>query len=219
MKVAIYVRVSKQDEDYENQLKQLRDFCKNKGWDIYKEYSEIISGKESIRPEFKKMFEDASKHKFDSILVWALDRFTREGVARAWHYISQLDYYKINFISFKEPFLNTDNKLVKDMLFSIMSVLAEQERIRISDRTKAGLERARAKGIRLGKPPIKNKVKQEIIKLREQGKSYREICEEVHYWDATRNKHYVSMGFVHKTIAEFNTKKHLKKPLQISGDK
>lgn len=204
MKVAIYARVSKAEEDYENQLMQLKEYCKKKEWEIYKIYSEVISGKESQRPLFKDMMIAASQQKFDSILVWALDRFTREGVAKAWHYISQLDYDGVQFISFKEPFLNTDNKLVKDMLFSIMSVLAEQERIRISERTKAGLERARKQGSRLGKPPVPKNVKEQIVKLREQGKSYRDICKEVYYWDAARHRKFVSMGFVHKTLDEVN---------------
>lgn len=201
MKVAIYTRVSTEKQDYENQIYDLKEYCKKNGWSIYNIYKETISGKESNRPIFKQMMLDAHQKKFDAILVWALDRFTREGVARAWYYISLLDNYKISFISYREPFLNTDNKVVKDMLFSIMSVLAEQERLRISERTKAGLKQARLKGIKLGRKEVPEKIKEQIIKLREQGKSYREICNEVYYWDTSRNKHLVSMGFVHKTLS------------------
>lgn len=219
MKIAIYTRVSTEKQDYENQLYDLKEYCKKQGWQIYKTFEETISGKENNRPEFKKMLAEASEKRFDGILVWALDRFTREGVAKAWQYISQLDYHKIEFFSFKEPFLNTDNKMVKDMLFSIMGVLAEQERIRISDRTKSGLKQARLRGIQLGKPAIADKVKEEIIILREQGKSYREICEMVYYWDRSRNRHNVSMGFVHKTLLEATTRNSRKEPLQLSGVK
>ena len=206
MNIAIYVRVSTGQQDYENQLEQLRDFCKNKNWNIYKEYSEIISGKEYDRPEFKRMLEDASKRKFDAILVWALDRFTREGTARVWHYLSLLNTWGIKFISYTESYFNTENEMVRDILFSIMASLAKQERLRIGERTKAGLERARAKGIKLGKPKVSKKIRDKIVELREQGKSYREICGEVYYWDKARNKHFVSLGFVHKTLSKNETK-------------
>ena len=189
---------------------QLREYSKKESWDIYKVYKETISGKEANRPEFKQMMYDASQKRFDSILVWALDRFTREGTAKVWHYISLLRSYKINFISYCEPYFNTDNEMVRDVLFSIMGALAKQERLRMSARTKAGLENARLKGKRLGKPPVPNKVKRQIVNLREQGKSYREICKEVYYWDTSRNKNFVSMGFVHKTLSENDTRNNRK---------
>ena len=207
MKVAIYTRVSTTKQEYENQINALKEYCKSKGWTIHKEYAEVISGKESNRPEFKKMMLEAQQKKFDAILVWALDRFTREGTEKVFRYLSELKYAKVQFLSYTEPFLNTDNEFMRDILFSIMGALAKQERIKMSERTKAGLEKARLKGIKLGKKPVSEKTKKEIIKLREQGKSYRDICKEVWYWDDSRNKHYVSMGFVHKTLSEYQTKK------------
>jgi len=207
MKIAIYIRVSTTKQDYENQLLQLKEFSKKNNWKIVKVYAETISGKETNRPIFKEMFSDASKRKFDGILVWALDRFTREGTEKVWYYISLLNSYNIKFISYQEPLLNTNNELARDIVLTVMGSLAKQERLRISARTKAGLERARLKGIKLGKKPISDKIKKKIIKLREQGKSYREICEEVHYWDKSNNKHYVSIGFVHKTLLKLPTKK------------
>jgi len=207
MNIVIYTRVSTEKQDYENQISQLKEFCKKNNWTIYKIFSETISGKESQRPEFKKMMDEASQRKFDGILVWALDRFTREGTMQVWNYLQKLDMYKVKFISFTEPYFNTDQEIVRDILISVMGTLAKQERIKIGERTKAGLQQARLKGIKLGKKPVSEKVKEEIIKLREQGKSFREICKEIWYWDDSRNKHYVSMGFVHKTLSEYDTKK------------
>ena len=146
MKLAIYARVSTDKQDYENQLTQLKDYCKKQDWNIYKIYNEVVSGKENQRPEFIKMFNDASQRKFDAILVWALDRFTREGTEKVWYYFSKLNQYGIQFISFQEPYLRTDNELARDILISIMGALAKQERIRMSERTKAGLQRARNQG-------------------------------------------------------------------------
>lgn len=210
MKVSIYTRVSTTKQDYQNQLIQLKEYCKKKDWEIYKIYSEIISGKESQRPVFKQMMKEASQREFDAILVWALDRFTREGTAKVWYYISLLDSYDVKFISYKEPFFNTDNELVKDILFSVMGALAKQESIRLSERTKAGLEQARRKGIKIGKPEVPKKAKEKIIEMREQGRSYRDICREVYYWTKSNHKKFVSLGFVHKTLSEFYAKKNRK---------
>lgn len=165
MRVAIYTRVSTGKQDYENQLYQLREYCNRKKYDIVKEYKEIISGKEKNRPEFKKMLQDVSKRQFDAILVWALDRFTREGTVKVWHYISLLKSYEVTFISYSEPLLNTENELVRDIVFSVMGALAKQESMRLSERTKAGLERVRREGKKLGRPRISVYHKREIIKL------------------------------------------------------
>lgn len=207
MEVAIYTRVSTEKQDYENQVVQLKEFCKKSDYTIYKIYAETISGKESNRPEFKKMLEEASQRKFEGIVVWALDRFTREGTMQVWNYLQKLDMYKVKFISYTEPYFNTEEGIARDILISVMGTLAKQERIKISERTRAGLNVARMKGIKLGKKPVPQKVKDDIVKLREQGKSFRDICKEIYYWDDKRNKHYVSMGFVHKTLSEFDTKK------------
>lgn len=193
-------------QEHDNQLNQLKDYCKKKEWSIYKVYSETKSGGEAQRPLFKEMMTEAGQKRFDAILVWALDRFTREGTEKVWHYISLLNSYDVKFISYSEPYFNTDNEMVRDILLSVMGSLAKQEKLRISQRVKAGLETAKKKGKILGKPKVSEKIKQQIVELREQGKSYRDICREVFYWDASRNKHSVSMGFVHKTLAKVNTK-------------
>ena len=211
VKVAIYTRVSTEKQNYESQLYELREYCKKQEWEIIKEYAEIISGKESDRQEFKKMLVDASKHEFDAILVWALDRFTREGTERVWYYFSMLKSYGVIFISYQEPYLRTDNELIRDIMISVMGALAKQERLRISARTKMGQERARREGKKIGKPEISEKTKQQIIELREQGKSFREICKEVYYWDSSRHQHFVSLGFVHKVLSGLKAKNYRKK--------
>lgn len=201
IEVATYSRVSTTKQEFENQLEQLKRYCNKMGWQIVKEYNETISGKEKNRPVFKEMMKDAQQKKFDIILVWALDRFSREGTSQIWHYISILNEARVRFVSYTEPYFNTDNEMVRDILLSVMGALAKQERIKISERTKAGLEQAKKKGIKLGKPNVPEKVKQEILKLRGEGKSYREIAKEVFYWDKSNHKKNVSVGFVHKTLS------------------
>jgi putative DNA-invertase from lambdoid prophage Rac len=202
MKVAIYTRVSTGKQDYENQISQLKEYCKKQNYEVYKIFSETISGKESNRPIFKEMLSEASKRRFDAVLVWALDRFTREGTSKVWYYINLLNNYKVKFISYTEPLLGTENEMIRDIVLTVMGAMAKQERLRISERTKAGLETAKRRGKKLGRPRLKNTEKA-IIELYNQGKKIREICKEVYYWDKNKHKKYVSMGFVHKTIEKF----------------
>ena len=67
-------------QDTGNQLLQLRQFCESQSWKVVHEYVDRASGKRSDREQFQKLFEDASQRKFDVVLFWSLDRFSREGV-------------------------------------------------------------------------------------------------------------------------------------------
>src|SRR5215467_2572759 len=83
MRAAIYARVSTPDgrQDTENQLAELRRFASTQGWEIAAEYIDHDSGGRADRAEFRRMFGGVAQRRFDLVLVWALDRLTREGVA------------------------------------------------------------------------------------------------------------------------------------------
>ena len=170
-RVAIYARVSTDDkgQDPENQLRQLRKWCVNSGHEITDEYVEHESGRKGTaeRKEFARLFQDASQRKFDMVLVWSLDRFSREGMARTVGHLQRLDRAGVAFHSFTEEMLSTENELVRDILIAVMASLAKQEAVKISQRTKAGLERAKASGKRLGRPPVSTATVAKIQKLRE----------------------------------------------------
>lgn len=178
LRVAIYARVSR-DEKQEvlNQLLELRQWCKRMRYLISREYVDSESGAKGKgeRKEFTQMFQDASRRNFDLVLFWALDRFTREGLAKTIFYLQQLDTYNVRFHSYREEYLNSDNELVRDILLSVLASLAKQERRRISERTKAGLETARRKGKRLG-APAKLQLRGSIAEMVKQGRSKRAIA-------------------------------------------
>jgi DNA invertase Pin-like site-specific DNA recombinase len=152
MRVGLYARVSTNKQENENQLSQMREFVsKQHGWEIVHEYVDTVtgSGKRS-RVQFDAMMLAASQKKFDLLLFWKLDRFSREGVRKTLRYLGQLDSYGVAWRSFMEPFFDSCG-IMRDVVISIMATLAEQERINISDRTKAGLQRARRAGKKLGR--------------------------------------------------------------------
>lgn len=154
MKIAIYTRVSKNDEsqDPQNQLTPLRDYAKALGGEIVQEYIDLASGGSSDRVNFLKMFEDADKRKFDLVLVWALDRLSREGISNTLGYLERLKRNGIALKSLQESWLDTRDDGLGQLLLAIFSWVAQQERKRIVERTKAGLERAKRQGKRLGRP-------------------------------------------------------------------
>jgi len=175
MKVAIYCRVSTRDkgQDVENQLRQLRDFAKKQGWEVVNQFSDHTSGKTSDREQFKKMFAAASKRQFDVLLFWSLDRLSREGALETLQHLQRLTAYGIAYRSYTEPYLDSLGPF-RDGVISILACLARQERIRLSERTLSGLERARAQG-RVGGRPRVDCDRNRILKLRSGGNSLGEI--------------------------------------------
>jgi DNA invertase Pin-like site-specific DNA recombinase len=173
MRIAIYARVSTDNkgQDPENHLRQLREWCASTGHEIVHEYIDKESGRKGVdqRKQFAALFEDAHKRKFDCVLFWALDRFTREGMQPTVMYLQRLASYGVGFHSYTEPHLATDSELVRDILLALLASLAKQEAKKISERTKAGLARARAQGKRLGRPGIDDKLKAKIAARIAQG--------------------------------------------------
>jgi DNA invertase Pin-like site-specific DNA recombinase len=192
MKVAIYARVSTKDkgQDVENQLRQLREFAALQGWTVYHEFKDQETASTDARADFQAMFRDASQRKFDVLLFWALDRLSREGVLETLQHLNRLTSYGVGYRSFTEQYFDSCG-IFKDAVIAIIATVAKQERVRISQRVKAGLETARAKGKSLGRPRTAvDAVK--LRRLRAQGRSMREIAAELG----------VSIALVHKTLHE-----------------
>jgi DNA invertase Pin-like site-specific DNA recombinase len=98
------------------------------------------------------MFRDASQRKFDVFLFWALDRLSREGVLETLQHLSRLTAFGVGYRSFTEQYFDSCG-IFKDAVIAIIATVAKQERVRISQRVRAGLDLARAKGRRIGRPP------------------------------------------------------------------
>lgn len=148
------MRVSKNDESQttENQREPLRKFADSLGLEVVKEYQDYASGGNSNRPQFQQMLADAKSRKFDLILVWGLDRFSREGIFNTLGYLKALRQANIGLKSLQEGWVDTTDSGMGELLIAILSWVADQERKRIIERTKAGLERVKANGKVLGRP-------------------------------------------------------------------
>src|SRR3984957_18871971 len=183
MRTAIYARVSTRDgrQDTENQLRQVRDFAATQDWTVVHEYVDRASGKRGDREQFQKMFEAASKRQFDILLFWSLDRMSREGTVATLNHLERLNGYGINYRSFTEQYLDSTG-MFKEAVIGILAAVARQERIRLSERTIAGLQRAKAQGRVGGRPKAEDsepKLVAKIGRLRSEGRSIRAIANEV----------------------------------------
>ncbi len=190
LRVALYARVSTKDkgQDTDNQLAQLRDFAARQGWQAAGEYVDRKSAKTGDRAEFQRLLADAAGRRFDLVLFWALDRFSREGVRETLNYLQRLTASGVGWKSYTEQYLDSCG-IFKDAVLAILAVIAKQERIRLSERTLAGLDRANRAG-RHGGRPRKIVDRSKIHAMRAGGATITEIAAAFQ----------VSRGFVHKTV-------------------
>ncbi len=156
MRIAIYARVSTKRQDEMNQLDQLREFIGTQpGWTLGTEFIDKVSGSgKAARPQFDRMLLAASQRQFDLLLFWSLDRLSREGIAKTIGYLEQLRGWAVGWRSYTQPFLDTGNEMVTGIVLSVLAAVAKQERLTISERTLAGLQRARKAGRTLGRRPV-----------------------------------------------------------------
>jgi len=147
-KVAIYARVSTEDQHLENQIKQLENLALSYNNKIVRIYKEKVSGGSTTRPEFHRMLFDARMKHFDIVYVWSLDRFSREGIRNTLSYLERLRKYNVGLKSLQESWLDTTEDGMGELLIAVLSWVAKQERKCISERTKAGLRYAKNVGKR-----------------------------------------------------------------------
>ena len=176
MKVAIYARVStlNKGQDVDMQLNELRAYCQQKGWAIAHEYTDKgISGSKSSRPQLDKLMTAASRHEFDAVLVWKLDRFGRS-LLHLTNAIAALESYGVAFVSARD---NIDLTTASGrLLFGLLASMAEFERSLIAERVKAGMANARSKGKQIGRPSLDIDSKQ-ITSLKASGASWQDVSD------------------------------------------
>jgi len=161
--IAIYARVSKEIinskdiryQDPNNQIEPLKEYCERMNWNVKFIFVDRKSGADSNRSQFKKMLAEARQHHFDILLVWSLDRFSREPLLNTLSYVNQLKKHNIALRSFTEN-LDTSDENTHELIMIIMMWLSAEERRKISRRTRAGIKRKKEAGTWKGGRPPKN---------------------------------------------------------------
>lgn len=193
IRAALYARVSTngKGQDPEVQLRELRDYCARRGWEVTGKYVDVgISGSKDSRPELNRLMADAKRRHFDAVVVHRFDRFARS----VSHLLRALEEFKalgIEFVSLSEQ-MDTSTPTGK-MVFTVLGAVAELERSLIAERVRAGLRNARAKGRKLGRPR-KALDYARISVLRHSGASWGAIGRELGLPEATVRRSFQGHG-------------------------
>jgi DNA invertase Pin-like site-specific DNA recombinase len=161
-RAAIYLRVSTTDQHTSNQETELRQAAERAGWEVVKVYKDHgISGAKGRdkRPAFDALHRDAAKRRFDVVMAWNVDRLGRS-LQDLVGFLSELHALRVDLFLHQQG-LDTTTPAGKAM-FQMLGVFAEFERSIIQERVRAGLQRAKREGKRLGRPPIAPKLKERI---------------------------------------------------------
>ena len=203
-RAALYARVSTVDQNPDNQLLELRALAQQRGFEIFREYVDHgVSGTRTRRPGLDAMMADASRGRFQVVMVWAVDRLARS-VKHFLDVLAELNRLQIEFLSVREA-MDTSGALGKAIIV-IVSVIAELERSLIIERVKLGMKRAKLEGRQIGRRPIAvDRV--QLVRDREHGRSLTEIAK----------AHGISRALVSRILKEEKSAGHkgvLKPPLQ-----
>ena len=187
-RAALYSRISTGDQHIETQLLDLRELAKQRGLEIVREYTDVISGAKAKRPGLDQLMADARRRRFDVVLVAAFDRIARN-VRHFLDVLDELNHIGIQFISLREN-IDTGGPLGRAML-TIIGAIAELERSLIVERVKSGMRRAKLEGRRIGRAPL-NIDREQVVEDRRSGMSLTKVA----------NKHRISRASVCRLVRE-----------------
>ena len=175
--IAIYARVSTEKQTTENQLIELRSLCERLGYQIYQEYIDNgISGAKGRdeRPALNALLKDASRRRFDMVMCWSIDRLGRS-LQNLVEILNELQSLKID-LYFQQQGMDTSTPSGR-MIFSVFGAIGEFERNLIRERVIAGQQRAKASGVKLGRPTKMNDGMRNAVKLlRDKGLGIKQIA-------------------------------------------
>ncbi len=185
LRAAIYLRVSTADQTTELQREELRQYLSNRGLGLFGTFEDKASGTNDSRPQFQAMLTAAKRREFDILIVWKLDRFGRSLRDIVVH-LNDLHECGVVFISVRDHIdLGTASGR---LMLHLLGSFAEFEASLIKERVKAGIDNARRKGTKLGRPRVIDP--KLIINLRSEGLSYSAIAKRLG----------ISKSLVHKTL-------------------
>jgi DNA invertase Pin-like site-specific DNA recombinase len=194
MKVGIYVRVSTIQQTTENQLLELYEICERNDWTVVEEYNETVSGTKGVddRKELNRLLKDASRKKFEKVVIWSVDRLGRS-MKHLVMVLSQLKDLDVDIYSYKQG-IDTSTTMGSSF-FHMVGIFAELENNMRRERQIIGIKRAKKEGVQFGRKDVVDEDKEyQIYQLRSKGKSIRQIAKEVG----------ISVGRTHKVCSSMS---------------
>jgi putative DNA-invertase from lambdoid prophage Rac len=173
-RAALYLRVSTEEQTVENQRPELEAMARARGFQVLEVYEEQESAAKR-RPVLERLMDDARRARFDVLLVWALDRLGRSTIGNLL-LVHELEQRGVHLVAARDSWLETSGP-ARTPLVALLSWVAEQERVRIGERTRAGMARARAAGVHIGRRHrLSPSEVERADKMRRAGRSVRSIA-------------------------------------------
>ncbi|HZL25096.1 MAG TPA: recombinase family protein [Acidobacteriaceae bacterium] len=178
MKAAVYARVSTTDQNCDLQLRELREYVARRGWESAGEFVDAgVSGAKARRPALDRLMAAAARREFDAVLVYKIDRFGRS-VLHLSQQLASLTSFGVRFIAVSQAIDTDAANPSSRLMLTILAGVAEFEREIIRERTLSGVRAAKARGKILGRPRRVFR-RDEVIRLRTEGRSWRAIAKEL----------------------------------------
>lgn len=209
MNKAVYIRVSTEEQTSENQISEIETIS-GKEYSLYQDKQSAWKDNKE-RQEFERLKKDIQNNRVRELYVWDWDRLFRNR-KKLKEFFQFCAMYKCQIHSFRQAFYEDFykipapfNEIVQNIVLDLLGWIAEDEsnkksaRVRLAIRKVNGITKS-YRGNKWGRKALK--VEKEVLKLHNQGKTMRQICNEVYYWDKNRHKKFVSLGFVHKIIGK-----------------
>jgi DNA invertase Pin-like site-specific DNA recombinase len=174
MNTAVYIRVSTEGQRTDSQELELKRCCRQRGWKNVTFYADKISGAKASRPQLDQMMQDIRAGKIERLVVYKLDRLGRSLTHLALIF-DELNRLKVPLIASSQGIDTSDDNPAGRLQLGVLMAVAEFERGIIKERVNAGLEAAKARGVRLGRPPRLQGRQSEVLELKRAGVGLREI--------------------------------------------
>ena len=155
MNATVYLRVNTDQQEVSNQLPAIEAYCNNHGWQLEGVYAESESAwRNGHQKELSRLLNDlrTGRRRYACLLVWALDRLSRQGIGPLLRLINTFEMYGCHVISVNESWTHPEAGPMREMFIGMSAWAAKFESDRRSERTRAGLERAKANGQKLARP-------------------------------------------------------------------
>jgi putative DNA-invertase from lambdoid prophage Rac len=176
--VAIYTRISTDKQTPESQLSELRAYCARRGWTNVEEVKDVVSGGKSSREGLDRLMQAVRRGKVDVVVCFKLDRLGRS-LAHLAQIIGEFAAHNVALVVPSQGIDTSASNSAARLQLNVLCAVAEFEREVIRERVNAGLAVAKAKGVRLGRPPADDSQRLEVARLRSKGMSYRAISKQL----------------------------------------
>lgn len=176
--IALYQRVSTEGQKLDSQDVELRRYCRQRGWKNLAAYADKISGTSAGRPGLDKLLEDVRRGKVERVVIYALDRLGRS-LSNLCLVLDQFKRHSVGLVVTSQGIDTSTNDAAANLQLNVLSAVCVFEREMIVQRVNAGLQAAKARGVRLGRPPTLNDRTAEVLRLKKARMGIRAIAREL----------------------------------------